>query len=232
MTGPGGFGSERRELWERRWQQREGSDFDWHRDTMPVQLVELLSTAAFPPGAALDLGCGDGVVTWHLSKTFQPVVGVDIAFGAVARAARCAPSEPPVPCFAVMDAARPGFRSAGFAFVFDRGCLQNLPQSAWPAYFREVERMLIDGGLLQLFCCKAAKDSPPLLSRAGLSKKGLLARAASLRGRHAGPQFASQEYIRQLLPASLTPIVQADIPTHLKSGNVRTEMYGLFKKTA
>lgn len=218
-------GGDRRGEWEQRWQTREGDRFVWNLDEVPARLDALLAGGDFPGGTALDVGCGNGVVTARLARHFTPSVGLDIAFGAVDQARDRAVQEGAGAMFVVADASRLPLRAGSAALVFDRGCLQNLPRPQWPAYFREVERLLAPGGVLQLFCSRAVKNFPPLLT-----KRGVKARQRWLRGRRPGPQFASTALIRELAPPSLEVRALDEAPIRMPNGNVRGEIYGLFRK--
>ena len=78
--------SEKRQVWEERWEHRQGEDFFWYLREAPKELVALLEGADAPSGAALDLGCGNGVATAHLARHLHPAVGLDIASAAVRQA--------------------------------------------------------------------------------------------------------------------------------------------------
>jgi SAM-dependent methyltransferase len=216
---------DRRGDWEQRWQTQEGDRFVWNLESVPARLDALLTGGDFPAGAALDVGCGNGVVTTRLAQHLSPSIGLDIAFGAVVQARDKAVQERAGATFLVGDAARLPLRERSVALLFDRGCLQNLPRQHWPSYFGEVDRLLAPGGILQLFCSRAIKDFPPLLS-----KSGIKARQRWLRGRRPGPQFASQEFIRGLAPPSLGVEALEEAPIRMPNGNVRGEIYALFRK--
>lgn len=216
---------DRRRNWEQRWETQEGDRFVWNLDSVPARLDTLLADRDLPAGAALDVGCGNGVVTARLAAHFAPSIGLDIAFGAAVQARDKAGHEGTAATFLVGDAARLPLREGAVALLFDRGCLQNLPRQHWPSYFREVERLLAPGGVLQLFCSRAIKDFPSLLS-----KSGIKARQRWWRGRRPGPQFASQELIRSLAPPSLEVEALDEAPIRMPNGNVRGEIYGLFRK--
>ena len=79
-----GRGSGRRRNWEGRWEAERGERFVWHLEEVPARLLSLLESDNLPAGAAVDVGCGDGVVATHLAGRFRPSVGIDIAFGAAA----------------------------------------------------------------------------------------------------------------------------------------------------
>lgn len=217
--------ADRRGEWEQRWETREGDRFVWNLDAVPARLDALLTGGDVPAGAALDVGCGNGVVTARLAGHFTPALGLDIAFGAVVQARDRAVREGAGATFVVADASRLPLPARSVALVFDRGCLQNLPRPQWPDYFSEVERLLVPGGLLQLFCSRAVKDFPPLLTR-----RGVKARQRWLRGRRPGPQFASPALIRDLAPPSLEIQTLDEAPIRMPNGNVRGEIYGLFRK--
>jgi SAM-dependent methyltransferase len=216
---------DRRSDWEQRWETQEGDRFVWNLASVPDRLDTLLADRDLPAGAALDVGCGNGVVTARLAQHLSPSIGLDIAFGAVVQARDKAGHEGTAATFLVGDAARLPLREGAVALLFDRGCLQNLPRQQWPSYFREVERLLTPGGVLQLFCSRAIKDFPSLLS-----KQGIKARQRWWRGRRPGPQFASQELIRSLAPPSLEVEALDEAPIRMPNGNVRGEIYAVFCK--
>ncbi len=118
------------------------------------------------------------------------------------------------------------FRSGRFALVFDRGCLQAIPKEAWPTYFREVERLLEPGGVLQLFCSKPMKRFPSLLSY-----RGVRARARWMLGRR-GPQFLSHDLLHRLAEPGLAVQELRDFPFQPKVGPLRAMTYGVFTKRA
>jgi ubiquinone/menaquinone biosynthesis C-methylase UbiE len=149
---------EKRLKWERRYHRQQGDDFDWYLPHPPNELVQLLEDNRVPIGPALDLGCGTGVVTSFLyARSFRPSVGLDFAYSALSQARAVADRERTEPRFVQAAAPRLPFAAESFMFVFDRGCLQALPNSARPLYFHELDRVLKPQGVLQLF----AKNLPP-----------------------------------------------------------------------
>ena len=185
--------------WERKWRERPASEFAWHTDAPPPELSRLLESGALPPGAALDLGCGDGIAAQRMARALTPTTGVDVAMGAARRARQLAREAGVAPSFVVAEAPSLPFRDGAFALIFDRGCLQNVARPLWPAYFREAERLLGPGGLLQVFVVRPTL--PPVLS----------ARGVRARLRHPRRAFRTQRKrtrlfdrrFRGLLPASL-----------------------------
>lgn len=218
-------GSIRRRDWEVRWQAERGENFAWHLEKVPARLRSLLESEDLPAGAALDVGCGDGVVAAHLAERFRPSVGIDIAFGAAAQGRDRAAQEEAQASFMVGDAAGLPLRDASVALLFDRGCLQNMPREAWPSYFLEVERVMVPGGVLQLSCSRSARSFPPLLT-----KRGLKARVKWYRGNRPGPQFASPELIRSLAPSPLSVDSLEEVPMRMRNGSLRTEIIGMLRK--
>lgn len=231
MAGPlayrpvSGSGSVRRRNWEERWQAKGGEQFVWHLEEVPERLQSLLESEDFPTGAALDVGCGDGVVATHLAGRFHPSVGIDIAFGAAAQGHERAAQEEAQTSFLVGDAAGLSLRDASVALMFDRGCLQNVPRAAWPSYFLEVERVLVPDGVLQLSCSRSARSFPPFLT-----KRGLKARMKWFRGQRPGPQFASPNLIRSLAPPSLSVESLEEVPMRMRNGSLRIEIAGILRK--
>src|SRR5436190_1522961 len=186
----------KRAMWEARYRERDLSDFFWYRDDAPPELTRLMEGPSRPAaGGALDLGCGPGVMTVYLGQYLRPAVGVDIAHAAVLRAKGLAEERKSPARFMVVEAPVLPLRSEAFGLVFDRGCLQAIPRSSWPTYFREVERVLRPGGLLWLYCSTVSR--PPLLS-----KRGLRFMARRMRGRARG---------------SLGEIIQAQLPSSMET---------------
>lgn len=221
---PGTPTSDKRRSWETQWQQRAGADFQWYLSEPPPELVELMAREDLPGGGALDLGCGPGVATASLASRFSPAVGMDIASGAVSEARALAREKGERASFLVAEAPLLPFRDRSFGLVFDRGCLQAIPRNAWERYFREVERLLVPGGMLQLYVSKAAREFPPLLSA-----RGVRLRLKWLKGKR-GPQFVSPDLIRGLLPGSMRELELRQFPFRVAGGKLRNVTYGLFRK--
>jgi SAM-dependent methyltransferase len=213
----------RRKRWERRWQRRRGEEFCWYLDEPPPELVDLVAEGTVPKGAALDLGCGPGVATSYLAHHFSPSVGLDVAVGAVQQARQRAGRDGVRPSFVVAEAPILPFRQGSFSLIFDRGCLQAIPRRSWDPYFREVERLLDTGGVLQLFCSKPLKRFPPLLSY-----RGVRARARWLLGRR-GAQFLSPELLRQLAGNMETMAIQ-DLRYRPRTGPPRQMIHAIFRR--
>ncbi len=218
--------SEKRQNWEHQWQQRSGEDFDWYLSEAPRELMELMERPDRPTGGALDLGCGNGVGTAFLAAHFRPAVGLDIAHAATKQGKDLAGAKAVRAEFVVAEAPTLPFRDKAFGLVFDRGCLQAIPRSSWPNYFNEVDRVLVPGGMLQLYVSRPSRKPPTLLSA-----RGLRARIRRLQGRpKGGPSFLSPSVIREVVPGSFRELALEQFEFHTKSDVTRQFVYALFEK--
>ena len=99
------------------------------------------------------------------------------------------------PAFVMADAGFLPFDADRFAYVFDRGCLHNLPRWAWGTYFEAIERVLKPGGRFQLIC-RDTRNFPPLFSLHGvyrrLHRRFIMEKA-----------FISEKRLLRLCPASM-----------------------------
>jgi SAM-dependent methyltransferase len=139
-----------RQRWEVLWRRRAGPELEFYQPEPPQQLSRLLEEVPLPPGGALDVGCGPGVVTAFLARSFRPAVGQDISHNALRRARDRVRDEKGTAAFVVAEAPVLPFGAERFALVFDRGCMHNIPPTEWPRYLQEAERVLLPGGVLQL----------------------------------------------------------------------------------
>lgn len=223
-----GIQPDRRATLEDKWRSRRDCEFPWHVPGPPPQLVDLLNEGAWPDGAALDLGCGSGAATTHLARYFRPAVGVDLALPALRQAEELASGHPPHARFVVADVPRLPFSSGAFAFIFDRGCLQSVPQEAWAAYFIEVERLLKPGGGFQLLTSKPSWSLTGALHMVRARLRSLAGGDALGRGKR---EFISDASISRLLPASMGTILLEHFSFRLANGIVRDFTHGVFRRT-
>jgi SAM-dependent methyltransferase len=212
--------SRKRQKWEARYRAGDPSAFHWFSSDVPPQLAELLEDGKLPEGGALDVGCGPGTITMEMAARFDLVVGLDIAEGAVLRArTQPIPADRRHPVFLVAAAPDLPLRDGVFALVFDRGCLQILPERDWPAYFERVGEMLKPGGMFQLY---ASRPRPPLHTPRGLA---WLARRL-LRGGH---RLSLPERIGRVAPPWLEPIEVRELDWDQRIRR-RQQTYALFRK--
>jgi len=52
-----------RQQWEAKWSAETKGGFGWYTKELPSRTVTLLTTEAAPPEPAVDIGCGDGILT-------------------------------------------------------------------------------------------------------------------------------------------------------------------------
>jgi SAM-dependent methyltransferase len=175
-----------------------------------------------PPGPAVDLGCGDGVITRYIARFHRPVVGVDVALAAARRAALGRDGGPDV-SFVVAEVPAMPLREGYASFVFDRGCLQHLPRRLWTRYFAEVERLLRPGGALQLFV--SGRD--PAASRVGGRVRSSIRRVRRWR---TGKGPASTRLLRRLLPSSMDAVETTTFRFRGPAGKSRSFVHLLARK--
>lgn len=179
--------------WDDRWSRTADADFEWSLgDEVAPQLRRLFEGDATPGGPSLDLGCGAGVSTRYLAERAAPALGVDIAYHALGQA-RAGGAQPGAH-FAAGDALALPVRSGAVGVVFDRGCLQNLPRSAWAGYFREAHRVMAPGATMVLLVSKMVARFPPPTTVDGLRLRW----SWYVKKRRTGPQFLTHEFLRSV----------------------------------
>jgi SAM-dependent methyltransferase len=214
----------RRQHWEERY-RRDLGDSAWYHEDAPPQLIELMHSDRLPEGAALDLGCGVGVATAVIAETGRRTFGLDIAQTALVQARARLADGPGHASFVVGDATRLPFADRSFVFLFDRGCLQNVDRSAWPAYFAEVDRVLAEGGTLQLFASRVAPAS-------GRRFKATLRRLAGRSGRGGGGGGGGglPAMVSSLLPPSMRIVASDQSRFTTPAGKTRILFHALIDK--
>ncbi len=196
-------------VWETRYQQR-GTNLAWYIPEPPEQLVRQLETGETPEGPALDVGCGPGVASRYLSTRFHPTIGLDFSVTAIRMAQQFVPERANSPLYIAANAAVLPFRERTFAFVFDRGCLQDLPRIWWKTYFEEVGRVLRSDGVFQLLCLNS-KNFPSMASLSGILarfRRYIIERKC----------FITPSLISRLLPSSMEKVRLEDFSFQLRHG--------------
>lgn len=136
----------------------EGGRPTWDIGRPQPAVVRLLEAGAFgPPGAAvLDVGCGTGENAILLATHGHRVVGIDVAWEAVARA-RAAAAERRIarpPVFVVGDvlADLGGLAGAPFDIALDVGLFHALGDDDGPGYATSLAAAVRPGGRACLLC--------------------------------------------------------------------------------
>lgn len=116
----------------------------WHREE-PSAVLQAAAKARAARGRALDVGCGAGVFSVWLAQQGYQVTGIDLFPEALEMArerARRAGVALELVSADLLDFAP----AAGFALVFDSGCLHSLVGGSLAAYKRQLLRWLEPGG--------------------------------------------------------------------------------------
>ena len=150
--------TDQRNRWERSW-AKPAEDHNWFRARVEPIIAETAAQPDFPPGVAVDVGCGAGGVTRFLGERFPVAIGLDLALGAVELARERSRGDHTA--FGVSDACMLPIRDGGAALVVDRGCLHCLSVATASRYLHEVARVLSPGGRFVLIA-RMTPARPPL----------------------------------------------------------------------
>lgn len=126
----------------------------WDSGVPPPELVEVIEGARrLPVGRALDLGCGPGTTSVYMASKGWQVTAVDFVPRAIHTARARAAAAGVSVAFLVGDVTRlHGLPiEPGFVLLFDQGCFHSLPETAQPAYAREITRMARSGATYLLY---------------------------------------------------------------------------------
>ncbi len=117
------------------------------RDT--AALLAGLGDRVPPTGRVLDLGCGIGRMAAPLAAHFARVVGVDVSPAMIEQAQALHGALANLRFEANSGADLGAFADDSFELVFSYSVLPHLPPEVVEAYFREVNRVLVDDGWLR-----------------------------------------------------------------------------------
>ena len=109
----------------------------WDSGIPPPELKELIEgPKARTPGRALDLGCGTGTNVLYMAQHGWDVTGIDFVPSAIEAARQKVRAANVAPRLVQGDVTRLDELSvgAGFAMVFDLGCLHSIPDGRRDAY--------------------------------------------------------------------------------------------------
>ncbi|MEI8103979.1 MAG: class I SAM-dependent methyltransferase [Candidatus Moraniibacteriota bacterium] len=125
----------------------------WVREEIPENVKTFAKNVErkFPKGKLLDLGCGNGWLSFYFAQQGFVVSGIDSSKEAVrlARTAQKQLSEKRV-IFTVGDVLELPYKEKSFDIIFDKGLFHHLPQLEWGQYKRGLLKVLKQGGLFYL----------------------------------------------------------------------------------
>jgi SAM-dependent methyltransferase len=121
----------------------------WETGITPPEVMAFL--AEHPAGRALDLGCGSGTNVITLAQHGWQAVGVDFVPLAIWAGRRKARREGVEVELRVGDVTRLKGISPAFDLILDIGCYHSLAQAKRPAYWENLERLLVPSGSFWLY---------------------------------------------------------------------------------
>lgn len=126
------------------WYEYLGEDCGY--DSWSQYLSDRLSELGIREGTGLDIGCGTGAITRRLASRGYRMTGFDCSAAMLTEAERRARGVFPRPVFVACDARRIRVpEKADFALCVD-DCLNYIPQTDVPAFFKRVAGCLKAGG--------------------------------------------------------------------------------------
>jgi cyclopropane fatty-acyl-phospholipid synthase-like methyltransferase len=119
----------------------------------------LVAAGKLAPGWALDIGCGSGVSSRYLASHGFQVVGLDLAFSALARAATAARREGVPALFCQADVTGLGFLRIRASFALDVGCFHAIAPERRPVYIASLANRLLPGALYLLYAFTRSEEA-------------------------------------------------------------------------
>ena len=121
----------------------------WDEPLPPPEVLDLVPT--FPPGRALDLGCGYGRAAIYMASLGWQVDAVDFIPEAIEEADRRASKAGVDVRFHVAEVTSLDFLSGRYDFALDVGCGHALDEVELSQYRDQLHRLLRPGGIFLLF---------------------------------------------------------------------------------
>lgn len=139
------------EIYARFAERYAAQDVPWDAELPPPEVMEIV--AQFPPGKALDLGCGYGRTAIYLAQKGWQVDGVDFIPDAIAEAERRAQAAGVArqTHFHVGSAADLDFLHGRYDLAIDVGCLHALTPDQLQRYLAGLKRLLRPGSTYLLY---------------------------------------------------------------------------------
>ena len=142
----------------------------WDSGVTPPELLNFLKGR--PAGRAIDLGCGTGTNLITLARLGWQVTGVDFAARAIDRARKKAKQAGVSVDLRVGDVTHLDDLAVPYDFALDLGCFHSLSDKGKGDYLRQMDRILVRGGVWFLYAfLRRPKDfSLPGLSDVDLER--------------------------------------------------------------
>ena len=121
----------------------------WDTQVSPPELMEFI--AQYPPGRALDLGCGTGTNVISLAQHGWRVTGVDYVGRALRQAKKKAQLAGVLADFQVDDVTKLKHISGVFDMILDIGCFHSLDTDEKRAYIQNLERLTTPGSIYLMY---------------------------------------------------------------------------------
>jgi SAM-dependent methyltransferase len=121
----------------------------WDTQVSPPELMEFI--AQYPPGRALDLGCGTGTNLISLAKYGWQATGVDYVGRALQQAKKKAQMAGITIDFQFGDVTKLKNITGVFDLVLDIGCFHSLDADEKRAYIHNLERLTTPGSIYLMY---------------------------------------------------------------------------------
>jgi SAM-dependent methyltransferase len=121
----------------------------WDTGVSPPELIEFIEK--YPPGRALDMGCGTGTNVITLAKKGWQATGVDFAHRAIKNARVKAAQQGVQVDFYVDDVIQLENISGKFDLILDMGCFHSLNGESRQAYIKNIKNLLSTNGIFMLY---------------------------------------------------------------------------------
>lgn len=118
----------------------------WDTNITPLEVVQLVEQENFPPGRALDLGCGTGTNALYLAKHGFDVIGVDYVSRAIETAKQKARAQDLRVDFRAADVLTLAFDEP-FDFILDIGCFHSIDPPGREHYAESIRRWTRGGSI-------------------------------------------------------------------------------------
>jgi SAM-dependent methyltransferase len=140
----------------------------WDTQVSPPELMEFI--AQYPPGRALDLGCGTGTNVITLAQHAWQATGVDFVGRALQQAKQKAQLAGVTADFQVDDVTKLERITGVFDLVLDIGCFHSLDADEKRAYIHNLDRLTTPGSIYLMYgFFREADNKGPGLRNSDLS---------------------------------------------------------------